>query len=148
MAWTCGNYTQKHLRNAALCDDRKSSSFWGLSSSKTFTKVPIPFCNEAGLRSKLIRAICWQQDLLRAMLSCARSDPALAPLVRSHLRGVRYGISRQVQQYLEKLSVLCTKEDSHKLMDAPQNVSIDGLFQWLEAYCRIWLTAFKVCLRD
>lgn len=143
-----GNYTQKHLRDAALCDDRKAAApFWAVSTSKTFTKVPMPFCNEPGLRSKLCRAIYWHQDLVRAMLAAARADPALAPLVRSHLRGVRYGIARQTQQYVERLGALCAQADgsaASKGLDV-LNVSVDGLFRWLQAYCRVWMLGFEVC---
>jgi hypothetical protein len=138
----CGNYSQKHVRDAALCENKKAPPFWGLTSSKTFTKVPLPFCNESSLRSKLTRAVQWHQDLLRAMLDTSRSDPALAPLVRCHLRGVRYGIARQVQQYLERLGALCAK-DYGSMADA-HCVSVDGLFKWLQMYCRLWMVGFQV----
>ena len=142
---------QKHVRDAALCDDRAPSPFWSVSTSKTFTKVPMPFCNDAGLRSKLARAIHWHQGLLCAMLTAARGDAALAPLVRAHVRGVYYGVARQVQQYVEKLAVLCDKGafgsgdiGGRDVMEA----SLEGLFQWLQMYCRLWMYGFEVrCMR-
>ena len=106
----------------------------------------MPFCNEPGLRAKLCRAMYWHQDLMRAMLDAARADPALAPLVRSHLRGVRYGIARQTQQYVERLGALCAQQDvsvPSKGLDV-LGVSVDGLFRWLQAYCRVWMLGFEV----
>jgi hypothetical protein len=103
-----GNYTQKHLRDAALCDDKKPAPFWAVSTSKTFTKVPMPFCNEPGLRGKLARAIAWHQGLISAMLAAARVEPALAPLARAHVRGVRYGIARQVRR--RAVAVRCVRQ--------------------------------------
>jgi hypothetical protein len=137
--FNCGNYTQKHLRDAATAEAKRT-----LSTSKSFTKVPIPFCNERGLRKKLSCALYWHQDLIRAMLLVARDKPVLAPLVRSHVRGVRYGISRQVQHYLEKLSDLCGKPGAHPTTPGSQPVTVEGLYKWLQTYCKAWMVGFEV----
>jgi hypothetical protein len=61
--FNCGNYTQKHLRDVATAESKRA-----LSTRKSFTRVPVPFCNERELRKKLVCALCWHQDLIRAML--------------------------------------------------------------------------------
>jgi hypothetical protein len=139
--FNCGNYSQKHLRDAATAESKKT-----LSTSKSFTRVPVPFCNERNLRKKLSCALYWHQDLVRAMLFAARAKPVYAPLVRSHLRGVRYGISRQVQHYLEKLSDLCSKPTVQTLACGTQPVTIDGLYKWCQTYCKAWMIGFEVHL--
>lgn len=137
--FNCGNYTQKHLRDAATAESKRT-----LSTSKSFTRVPVPFCNERGLRKKLSCALYWHQDLVRAMLLVARDRPVFAPLVRSHLRGVRYGISRQVQHYLERLSELCSKPSSSSLAPGMQPLTIDGLYKWSQTYSKAWMMGFEV----
>lgn len=137
--FNCGNYTQKHLRDAATAESKRA-----LSTSKSFTRVPVPFCNERGLRKKLSCALYWHQDLVRAMLLCARDRPVFAPLVRSHLRGVRYGISRQVQHYLERLSELCSKPGGAAMAPGLHPLTIDGLYKWSQTYSKAWMMGFEV----
>ena len=141
-----GNYSQKHVRDAALADDKKpSATFLGLGASKSFTKVPLPFCNEPPLRAKLARAVHWHQDLLRAMLAASRDDATFAPLVRCHLRGVRYGVSRQVQQYVERLGVLCSRDGGKPpAAGSGTAVCVEGLYRWLQTYSRLWMLDFQV----
>lgn len=145
LMWACGNYSQKHLRSASLAESKRGN--WSFTSSKSFTRVPVPFCNDRNLRKKLSCALYWHQDLIRAMLHLCRSRPIFAPLVRQHLRGVRYGVSRQVQHYLEKLTDVCNKSTSSKNKEpAPHHVTMEGLYKWLQNYCKAWMVGFEVCV--
>lgn len=84
------------------------------------------------------------QAVERALdLQAASQRPAFLPLVRSHVRGVRYGISRQVQHYLERLSDLSGK---NTLTTPSKNnlITSDGLFKWTQTYCEAWISRFSV----
>ena len=78
-----------------------------------------------------------------SFLQAASQRPAFLPLVRSHVRGVRYGISRQVQHYLERLSDLSGKSISTS-PNKNQLLTPEGLFKWTQTYCEAWMRRFSV----
>ena len=76
-------------------------------------------------------------------LQAACQRPAFLPLVRSHVRGVRYGIARQVQYYLERLSDITGKATATNA-SKNQFITPDGLFKWTQTYCEAWMNRFSV----
>lgn len=97
LMFAAGNYTQKHVRDAALGPETKGGALLRStmrSTSKVYARVEQPFCNEPELRAKLVQAVQWHQDLLKAMCGVAARQPHLGPLVRCHARGA-FSVHRQ-----------------------------------------------------